>query len=68
MKSYQLRIAQVFRVEREMVVAVEAADLQAAIDLQSESDAPAFDDPSWRSTWSLESEEVSSAQRPSRSL
>ncbi|WP_263588850.1 hypothetical protein [Sphingopyxis sp. GC21] len=58
MTSHDIRIIQVFRVEREIVVKVRAADAQAAIDLQSESDAPAFDDPGWRSSWTLENEEV----------
>lgn len=63
MRSHEIRVAQVFRVEREIVVSVEAADLQAAIDVQSENDAPAFDDPRWRSTWTLENEEVTVVTR-----
>lgn len=61
MTSHHIRIVQVFRVEREIVVSVEAPDSQAAIDIQSESDAPAFDDPRWRSSWSLENEAVTVA-------
>lgn len=65
MTSHKVRIVQVFRVEREIVVSIEAADLQAAIDMQSECNAPAFDNPRWRSTWSLENEAVTVAERPS---
>lgn len=56
-----IRIVQVFRVEREIVISVEAQNLQMAIDKQSESEAPALDDPRWRSSWTLENEEVSAA-------
>lgn len=58
MTSQNIRVVQVFRVEREIVLAVEAPDEQAAVEIQSESDAPAFDDPRWRSTWTLQNEEV----------
>lgn len=58
MTAHAIRIVQVFRVEREIVVTVDAAGEQAAVDLQSESDAPPFDDRRWRSSWSLENEHV----------
>ena len=61
MTGHDIRIVQVFRVEREIVVKVDAADLQAAIDLQSESEAPDFDDPRWRSSWTLQNEDVETA-------
>jgi len=61
MISHDIRIVQTFRVEREIVIAVEARDLQTAIETQSESDAPAFDDPRWRSSGTLENEEVATA-------
>lgn len=45
MTSHKVRIVQVFRVEREIVVSVEAADLQAGIDMKSECNAPDFNNP-----------------------
>lgn len=61
MKSHRIRIVQVFRVEREIVIDINAPDAKAAIEMQSENDAPAFDDPRWRSSWTLENEEVDAA-------
>ncbi|WIW89616.1 hypothetical protein K3M67_06570 [Sphingobium sp. V4] len=61
MTAYSLQIVQVFRVERTIVVTVEAPDEQTAIDWQSEGDAPAFDDPRWRASWTLENELVEPA-------
>lgn len=58
MTSHKVRIVQVFRVEREIIVAVDAPDMQTAIDVQEESDAPGFDDPGWQSSWTLENEAV----------
>lgn len=60
MTAHDIRVVQVFRVEREIVITVEAPDVGTAIETQSESDAPAFDDPRWRSSWTLENEEVAS--------
>lgn len=60
MTSYDIRVVQVFRVEREIIIAVEAPDVQTAIETQSESDAPVFDDPRWRSSWTFQNEEVTS--------
>ena len=61
MRSHRVRVTQIFRVEREIVVCVEAQEVSAAIDLQTESEAPAFDDARWRSSWTLENEEVVAA-------
>lgn len=61
MTSHDIRIVQVFRVEREIIIAVKALDVKTAVEKQSESDAPAFDDPRWRSSWTLENEEVGAA-------
>jgi len=61
MTAHSLRIVQVFRVERTIILTVEAPDKQAAIDLQSESDSPAFDDPGWQAIWTLEDEQVEPA-------
>lgn len=61
MTAHGLRIAQVFRVERTIILTVAAPDEQAAIDRQSEGDSPAFDDPRWRASWTLEHELVEPA-------
>lgn len=61
MTVHSLRIVQVFRVERTIILAVEAPDEQAAIDRQIEGDAPAFDDSGWRAIWTLENELVEPA-------
>ena len=58
MKLHRISIVQIFRVERVITVTVDAPDIQSAIDKQSESDAPAFSDPGWRDSWSLENEHV----------
>lgn len=61
MTTHRIRIAQVFRVEREILVDIEAASLFGAIELQSQGDGPAFGDPRWESRWSLENEGVDPA-------
>lgn len=66
MTAHDIRIVQVFRVEREIVMAVEAVDCQAAIDQQSEGDAPDFHDQRWKETWALESEDVAAADLGAR--
>ncbi len=58
MTSHKVLIVQVFRVEREIIVAVDPPDMQTAIDVQEESHAPGFDDPGWQSSWTLENEAV----------
>lgn len=58
MTPHQVRIVQVFRVERQIIVAIDAPDIQTAIDIQAESEAPGFDDPGWQSSWTLENEAV----------
>ena len=61
MTIHNIRVVQTFRVVREIVVSADAPDIQAAIDMQSETDAPAFDDPRWRSSWTLENELIEMA-------
>ncbi len=61
MTAHNLRIIQVFRVERAVILPVEAPDEQSAIDRQSEGDAPAFDDSRWQTTWILKNEQVEPA-------
>lgn len=46
----QVRIVQVFRVEREIIVETEFFE-------EDDIDTPSFDDPRWTSKWSLENEE-----------
>lgn len=62
MTLHRIRIVQVFRVEREIVITTEATDMQSAIDGQSESAAPGFNDRRWVSSWTLENEEVEPAR------
>ncbi len=66
MPSHTIRIVQVFRVEREIIIAVDAPDLHTAIELQSENSAPPFDDPRWRSSHTLENEQVDIAPTDSQ--
>ncbi|WP_336963692.1 hypothetical protein [Sphingobium aquiterrae] len=63
MTSHEIRIVQVFRVERAIVVSVDAPDCQTAIDIQSEGDVPSFADVRWGSLWTLENEQVEAAGR-----
>jgi len=59
--AHRIRIVQVYRVEREIVVELDAPDAQTAIDIKSAQDAPAFADRRWQSNWTLENEEVEAA-------
>lgn len=64
-----LRVVQVFRVEREILIEVDAEDDLAAVEQvqNGATDIPEFDDPRWRAGWELHNEEVelatSSTQR-----
>lgn len=56
--TQKVRITQVFRVERTSVIDVEATSHAEAVGIQEEEDAPAYDDPRWVETRTLEYEEV----------
>ncbi|UWU26003.1 hypothetical protein N2601_32255 (plasmid) [Rhizobium sp. CB3060] len=56
---FTVMVTQVYRVERTILVEVEAEDEESAIEQQSQEAAPDFDDPGWKSGWSLENEAVS---------
>lgn len=58
MSTHPVRIVQVFRVEREIVIDVEAASKDDAVEYQMEEDAPPSSDPRWKSEWTLQSEDV----------
>lgn len=62
MTTHRLRIVQVFRVERQIIVEVEAPDPQSAIDHQMEEDAPHSNDPRWKSQWTIENEHIELAR------
>jgi hypothetical protein len=51
-------VTQVYRVERTILVEVEAEDEESAIEQQRQEDAPDFDHPGWRSGWDLQNETV----------
>lgn len=59
----KVRVTQVFRVEREILIEVDAEDELSAVEqVQSgETDIPAFDDPRWRTGWELQNEEAETA-------
>lgn len=62
MPKHRIRIIQVTRVERSIVVDVEADSIEAAIEAQAESEAPSLDDSRWETiSDSLENEEVTAA-------
>ena len=62
MAMHKLRIVQVGRVEREIVIEVEAESVEDAVEKQQESDAPPLDDPRWKLTVNeLMNEEVTPA-------
>lgn len=52
-------VSQVYRVERTILVEVDAEDEESAIEQQSLEAAPNFDDPGWKSEWDLQNEDVS---------
>jgi hypothetical protein len=62
MTTHRLRIDQVFRVERAIIVEIEAPDPQSALDHQMEEDAPPPDHPRWTSQWTLENEDIEPAR------
>ena len=59
----KVRVTQVFRVEREILIDVDAGDRLAAVEqiLSGETDIPEFDDPRWRTGWELQSEDAEPA-------
>ncbi|WP_037155779.1 hypothetical protein [Rhizobium freirei] len=56
---FVVKVTQVYRVEREILVKVEAEHEESVIEQQSQESAPDFDDPGWRSGWDLQNENVS---------
>lgn len=61
MAQHKIRITQVFRVQRTMIVDAAGEDPFDATDNIALADSPGFDDPRWNDTWSLQSEEVAPA-------
>ncbi len=59
----KLRMTQVFRVERNIVMEVDAPDAPDAVErfYDGEIDTPNFNDPRWRTRWDLENEDVEPA-------
>lgn len=66
MRKFNVQVVQDYLVRREITVAVEAASMDAALDFQAASDAPAYDDPRWKETRSLQHEGVYVASAPRR--
>ena len=62
--KFKLKITQVYRVEREIVVDVEADDLESAIESVASGavDTPDFKDPRWKDGWDLRNEDVAPAE------
>jgi len=58
--KHKVRVIQVYQVEREITVEVEAPTLEEAIDIQMMSDAPS-EELDWRYEWRLQNEEVEPA-------
>jgi hypothetical protein len=61
-QEHRIRITQVFRAERQIVISVRAPDVETAVETQSGDEAPAHDDPRWKeSSRTLENEAVEPA-------
>lgn len=59
MPIHKVKITQVSRVERSIIVDVEADSIEDAVIIQADDDAPGADDPRWiTQSNSLENEEV----------
>jgi len=58
MPSFNVKVTQVYRVERSIVITRVADSIEEAVELQSEIEAPDYDDPGWREERTLENEEV----------
>lgn len=61
--KHAIRVIQTYRLEREAVIEVEAASPDEAAELVGigEVDLPAFDDPVWKESRTLENEQCYSA-------
>ncbi|WP_430442295.1 hypothetical protein [Shinella sp.] len=59
MSKQTITITQAFRAERRIIVEIDAADHESAIEgFQSGvAEIPGFDDPRWKTEWDLQSEE-----------
>ncbi len=63
MTRHAVKIVQVFKATREIVVLLEADTLENALDLVASGsvDAQPFDHPDWSTSWDLQNEEVDPA-------
>lgn len=61
--KHRINIVQTFRLKRQIIVEIEARDADHACDLADDGriDVPAYDDPRWAETRTLEREESSPA-------
>lgn len=57
MASFKVKVTQVFRVERSIIVDVDAVDEADAIESVSTENAPDYDDAGWTVSRTLENEE-----------
>jgi hypothetical protein len=58
MAKFNVRVRQVYRVEREIIVTIEADTPEEALEDQAANESPDFNHPDWRTGWELENEEV----------
>lgn len=58
--KHSVVVKQVYRVERSIVMEVDAETPEAALESvdSGEVDVPSFDNPSWKSGWDLQNEET----------
>lgn len=61
MPKFNIKVYRGYQVRQSAVIEVEAETLDAAIEQQESSDAPAQDDPCWHTEWTLMDEDVSAA-------
>lgn len=61
MTKFSLKVTQVFKCTRTIIVEREDTDLQNAIEEQQMADAPDFRDPGWEEEWEIQNEEVEAA-------
>jgi len=62
MTIFRVRVTQVFRVEKWIVMEVEAATREEALEKFEEGESPCSSLPGWQASWDLQNEEVAEEQ------
>lgn len=60
MSKFKIQVTKIYKATRRIEIDVEAGDVDGAVEIldSEEREIPAFNDPTWRTEWELENEDI----------